>query len=84
MASRSRQTDFSRHLPDLAAPPQQSRMKPKAFLTTVMALLSILVFGLGFERRNMLWMWIGFVCALVAGIFVQLFIDRRKKEQRSL
>lgn len=53
-------------------------MKLKAFLTTLMALLSLLVFGLGYERRDMLWMWVGFICVLVSGVFVQLFIDRQK------
>jgi preprotein translocase subunit SecF len=54
-------------------------MKLKTFLTSVMGLLSLLVFGLGCIRRNVLWLWIGFICALVSGIFVQLLIDRKKK-----
>ncbi len=60
--------------------PEQSGMKLKAFLTSVMALLSLLVFGLACNRKNSLWLWIGFICALVSGIFVQLFIDRKKKK----
>ena len=43
-----------------------------------MGLLSILVFGLSLEYRNVLWLWIGFVCALISGIFVQLLINRNK------
>jgi len=55
-------------------------MKLKTFLTTVMSLLSILVLGLGGVRKNVFWLWIGFVCSLVSGVFVQLFINRVKKE----
>jgi ABC-type multidrug transport system permease subunit len=53
-------------------------MKLKALLTTVMFLLSILVLGLGLIRKNVLWMWIGFICFLISGIFLQLFIDRKR------
>jgi hypothetical protein len=53
-------------------------MRLKAFLTTVMSLLSLLVFFLGCVRSNVLWTWVGFVCAVVSGVFVQLFIDRKK------
>lgn len=63
-------------------PPTRSGTKLKTFLTAVMGLLSILVFGLGCERRNVLWLWIGFICALVSGIFVQILIDREKKNKR--
>jgi hypothetical protein len=45
-----------------------------------MGLLSVLVFGLAAERRNVLWLWIGFICALVAGFFVQLLINREKQD----
>jgi di/tricarboxylate transporter len=55
-------------------------MKLKAFLTAVMSLLSILVLGLGGVRKNVFWLWIGFVCSLVSAVFVQLFINRVKKE----
>jgi len=55
-----------------------SRLRLTAFLTTVMSLASLLVFGLGCFARNVLWMWIGFVCAMISGIFVQLLINRRK------
>lgn len=61
-----------------AAGPSDRGMKLKAFLTTVMSLLSILVFGLGCVRNDVLWSWTGFVCALVSGIFVQMFLDRKK------
>jgi 4-hydroxybenzoate polyprenyltransferase len=65
----------------LAPDPSANRFgaKLKAFLTAVMGLLSILVFGLGCLRRSVLWLWIGFICALISGIFVQLLIDREKK-----
>jgi hypothetical protein len=58
-------------------------MKLKTFLTAVMSLLSILVLGLGGARRNAFWLWIGFVCALVSGVFVQLFINRIKNDVES-
>lgn len=50
----------------------------KAFLTGIMFLLSILVFGLSLEYKSVLWLWIGFVCALVSGFFVQCLINRNK------
>lgn len=62
------------------ASPKQSGMRLKALLTSVMALLSVLVFGLACDQKNILWLWIGFICALVSGIFVQMFIDRKKKK----
>jgi len=58
-------------------------MKLKTFLTAVMSLLSIFVFGLGGVRKNVLWLWIGFICSLVSGVFVQLFIDRKKNDAAS-
>jgi 1,4-dihydroxy-2-naphthoate octaprenyltransferase len=58
----------------------QRGMKLKTFLTTVMSLLSILVLGLGGVRKDVLWLWIGFLCCLVSGVFVQLFINRIKDE----
>jgi hypothetical protein len=48
------------------------------FLTAVMGILSVFVFGLGLDRGNVLWMWLGFICVLVSGIFVQLLIERKK------
>ena len=63
---------FPNQFPDPPAFSKPSGMKLKAFLTTLMALLSLLVFGLGYERRDMLWMWVGFICVLVSGVFVQL------------
>jgi ABC-type multidrug transport system permease subunit len=56
--------------------------KLKAFLTTVMSLLTLLVFGLGLGQGNVLWMWIAFLCALVSGVFIQLFISRRDSQRR--
>jgi hypothetical protein len=47
----------------------------KAFLTAIMGLLSILVFGLSLECRSVLWLGIGFICALISGIFVQILIN---------
>ena len=61
---------------------KHSGIRAKTFLTALMSLLSILVFGLGLERKSVLWLWIGFICALVSGIFVQLLIDRKKKNER--
>jgi hypothetical protein len=55
-------------------------MKLKTFLTAVMSLLSVLVVLLGGIQRNALWLWIGFACCLVSGVFVQLFIDRIKND----
>jgi hypothetical protein len=71
------------HLParrsvSLALPPRVANGL-KAFLTAVMGLLSILVFGLSCEQRNVSWLWVGFVCALVSGIFVQILINRVRK-----
>lgn len=58
-------------------------IKLKAFLTTVMSLLSIFVFGLGCMRNDVLWSWMGFICALVSGVFVQMFLDRRRANDAS-
>ena len=58
-------------------------MKLKTFLTAVMSLLSILVLGLGGVRRSVFWLWIGFVCSVVSGAFVQLFINRVKNDVAS-
>jgi hypothetical protein len=55
-------------------------MRLKTFLTAVMSLLSVLVVLLGGVRRDALWLWIGFGCCLVSGVFVQLFIDRIKSD----
>ena len=55
----------------------------KAFLTTVMSLLSILVVLLGAIRKDVLWLWVGFVCCLVSGVFIQLFINRIKNDVAS-
>jgi len=58
-------------------------MKLKAFLTTVMSLLSILVTGLGGMEKDVLWLWVGFICCLVSGVFIQLFINRVKNDVAS-
>jgi hypothetical protein len=58
-------------------------MKLRGFLTTVMSLLSVLVFGLGFMQQSVLWSFLGFVGALVSGVFVQLFINLRKTHDPS-
>jgi hypothetical protein len=53
------------------------------FLTAVMSLLSVLVLLLGAVERDALWLWIGFGSCLVSGVFVQLFINRIKKDDAS-
>jgi len=58
-------------------------MKLKAFLTTVMSLLSILVTGLGGMEKDVLWLWVGFICCLISGVFIQLFINRVKNDVAS-
>ena len=55
-------------------------MKLKTFLTALMSLLSVLVVLLGGVRRDALWLWIGFACCLISGVFIQLFIDRMKND----
>jgi hypothetical protein len=83
MASRpSPQSDLPRESPDRATSSKRSGLRLKGFLTTVMALLSVLVIGLGFQSRNTLWLWIGFVCALISGVFVQLFVNHREEEEK--
>jgi preprotein translocase subunit SecF len=52
----------------------------KTVLTTAMSLLSIFVFGLGAIERDALWLWIGFICCLISGVFIQLFINRIKDD----
>jgi hypothetical protein len=46
----------------------------------VMSLLSVLVVLLGGVWRDALWLWIGFACCLISGVFIQLFIDRVKND----
>ena len=58
-------------------------MRLKASLTTVMSLLSILVTGLGGIEKDVMWLWIGFICCLVSGVFIQLFINRVKTDVAS-
>lgn len=57
-------------------------MRLRTFLVAVMALLSVFVFGLGLERRNALWLWIGFICSLISGVFVQLLMDRKRRQKK--
>ena len=58
-------------------------MRLKSLLTAVMSLLSILVVGLGGVRKDVFWLWIGFICCLISGFFVQLFINRIKNDVAS-
>jgi hypothetical protein len=58
-------------------------MPLKTVLTTIMSLLSLLVVLLGGMQRDVLWLWIGFVCCLISGVFIQLFITRIKNEVAS-
>jgi preprotein translocase subunit SecF len=55
----------------------------RTVLTTTMSLLSILVFGLGAMQRDAAWLWIGFICCLISGVFIQLFINRIKDDVAS-
>jgi hypothetical protein len=81
MSSRlSRTTGLSARDPNPPVSPPESALRLKAFLTAVMGLLSLLVFGLGCLREDVLWLWIGFLCALVSGVFLQMFIERKKKD----
>jgi hypothetical protein len=59
------------------------RMTIATFLTAVMGLLSVLVVLLGVVEKDVLWLWIGFIGCLVSGVFVQLFINRIKKDDAS-
>ena len=68
----------------MTGPPTRNRgLTQKTFLTTVMSLLSILVVLLGGIRKDALWLWIGFACCLISGVFVQLFITRIKNDVAS-
>ena len=68
----------SRPLSKVASPSEIGGMKLKIFLTAVMSIMSILVFGLGCMQKSVLWSWLGFTCSLVSGVFVQLFINRKR------
>jgi hypothetical protein len=65
------------HHPDTTAHPRTASTL-KAFLIAIMGLLSIFVFGLSLEYRSVLWLWIGFICALITGFFVQCLINHNK------
>jgi hypothetical protein len=68
----------------MTGPPTRNRgLTLKTFLTTVMSLLCILVVLLGGIRKDALWLWIGFACCLISGVFVQLFITRIKNDVAS-
>jgi len=34
-------------------------------------------------QRDALWLWIGFICCLISGVFIQLFINRIKDDVAS-
>jgi preprotein translocase subunit SecF len=55
----------------------------RTILTATMSLLSILVFGLGAMQRDAVWLWIGFGCCLISGVFIQLFINHIKDDVAS-
>jgi hypothetical protein len=58
-------------------------LKLKTVLTTMMSLLSLLVVLLGGMQKDVLWLWIGFVCCLISGVFIQLFISHIKNDAAS-
>ena len=58
-------------------------MTAKTILTAIMSLLSLLVTGLGLVEKDALWLWIGFICCLISGVFIQLFINRIKNDVAS-
>ena len=72
--------DEDHHIP---ATPKDTGNRIKAFLTTVMGLLSLLVFGLALAGKSTLWLWISFACALISGIFVQILLQRRERNEIS-
>jgi hypothetical protein len=58
-------------------------MTLKTFLTAVMSLLSLLVVLLAGFLKDVMWLWIGFVCCLISGVFIQLFLNRVKNDAAS-
>jgi preprotein translocase subunit SecF len=60
--------------------PTRGPLTLKTFLTATMSVLSVLVFGLGAMQRDPLWLWIGFICCLISGVFIQLSINRIKSD----
>jgi hypothetical protein len=48
-----------------------------------MGLLSVLVFLLGLVQQDVVWLFIAFLGLLVSGVFVQLLINGRKKDEDS-
>lgn len=67
----------------ISSPTQVRGLGLKAFLTAVMSILSLLVIGLGLMKQDVLWLFVGFVCVLVSGVFIQLFINRVKNDVAS-
>jgi len=49
----------------------------------VMSLLSLLVVLLAGFLKDVMWLWIGFVCCLISGVFIQLFLNRVKNDAAS-
>jgi 1,4-dihydroxy-2-naphthoate octaprenyltransferase len=58
-------------------------MTLKTFLTALMSILSLLVVILGGLQKDVMWLWIGFVCCLISGVFIQLFLNRVKNDVTS-
>jgi hypothetical protein len=44
-----------------------------------MGLLSVFVFGMACDERDVFWLWVSFICSIVSGIFVQLWLNREKR-----
>jgi hypothetical protein len=63
--------------------PRDRGMTIKTFLTALMSLLSVVVVLLGGLQRDVFWLFIGFACCLVSGVFVQLFLNRIKDDVES-
>jgi hypothetical protein len=60
--------------------PTNRALTLKTFLTAAMSLLSVLVFALGAMQRDPFWLWVGFICCLISGVFIQLFLNRIKSD----
>jgi len=68
---------------EIRSSPRDWGLTLKTFLTAVMSILSVLVVLLGVVWRDVLWLWIGFGCCLVSGVFIQIFINRIKNDVAS-
>ena len=53
----------------------------KPLLIGILGLLSVFLFGVSLDHKNVLGLWIGFICALISGFFVQCLINRNKTER---